>query len=147
MESYALENINVENTKNVVIVPSTDFEIDCQSNEVVEKIEKNIKIEGLNFLMESITENELHFIINFNMEEDKPEKKVSEMNRTDTDTQHYCNLCNKMYKTLEILKNHKAKDHEGVNYPCDRCDYKATRKSNLIRHTRQATFSKKIKLS
>ena len=70
----------------IEIVPSTDFEIDCQSNEVVEKIEKNIKIEGLNFLMESITENELHFIINFNMEEDKPEKKVSEMNRTDTDT-------------------------------------------------------------
>ena len=40
MESYALENINVENTKNVVIVPSTYFEIDCESNEVVEKIEK-----------------------------------------------------------------------------------------------------------
>ena len=77
------------------------------------------------------------------MEEDKPEKKVSEMNRTDTDTQHYCNLCNKMYKTLGILKNHKAKVHEGVNYPCDRCDYKATRKSNLIRHTQQVTFSKK----
>ena len=55
-----------------------------------------------------------------------------------------CNFCNKMYKTLDILKNHKAKVHEGVNYPCDRCVYKATRKSNLIRHTRQVTFSKKI---
>ena len=40
-----------------------------------------------------------------------------------------------MYRTLGILRIHKEKNHEGVNYPCNWCDYKATSKSNLIRHT------------
>ena len=40
-----------------------------------------------------------------------------------------------MYRTLGILRNYEEKNHEGVNYPCNRCDYKATSKSNLIRHT------------
>ena len=31
-----------------------------------------------------------------------------------------------MYRTLGILRNHKEKVHEGVNYPCKRYDYKAT---------------------
>ena len=62
------------------------------------------------------------------MEKNKPKKVINtnEMNRTDTDTLHYCNLCNKIYRTLGILRNHKEKVHEGVNYPCKWYDYKAT---------------------
>ena len=41
------------------------------------------------------------------MEEDKPKKvmNTSEINRTDTDTQHYCNLCNKYIFLLNKIQS------------------------------------------
>ena len=32
------------------------------------------------------------------------------------------------------LKKHIESIHEGVRYPCDQCDYRATEKGNLKRH-------------
>ena len=32
------------------------------------------------------------------------------------------------------LKEHVESIHEGVRYPCDQCDYKATQKGSLKRH-------------
>ena len=34
------------------------------------------------------------------------------------------------------LKNHKLSIHEGVQYPCDRCDFVCNDKGNLKRHLR-----------
>ena len=35
--------------------------------------------------------------------------------------------------TVSLLK-HKKSIHEGVKYPCDQCDYKATEKGQLLKH-------------
>ena len=32
------------------------------------------------------------------------------------------------------LKKHIESIHEGVRFPCDQCDYKATQKTNLKKH-------------
>ena len=32
------------------------------------------------------------------------------------------------------LKKHRESIHEGVRYPCDQCDHKATVKGNLKKH-------------
>ena len=32
------------------------------------------------------------------------------------------------------LKEHRESIHEGVRYPCDQCDYKATTKGNIKKH-------------
>ena len=34
------------------------------------------------------------------------------------------------------LRTHVKSIHEGVRYPCDQCDYKATQKSNLSKHSK-----------
>ena len=44
-----------------------------------------------------------------------------------------CDLCNKTYNVKKSLTRHKQ-THEGVRYPCNQCDYKATLSSNLITH-------------
>ena len=36
-----------------------------------------------------------------------------------------------------VLRQHKASVHEGVRYECNTCDYKATQKSNMKRHTKK----------
>ena len=83
-----LQKMKMLKYRKNLIVPSTDFEIDCKSTEIVEKNIRNIKIERWTFIADSIPENKLHSIIDFNMEEDKPKKvmNTSEINRTDTDT-------------------------------------------------------------
>jgi len=137
MEADATENIKAENTESVVKY-ITDLDNDYKLNEAVEKIEDNIKIEAPIILAKCTNENELHSKLDLNMKEDEPEKKIiyaSEITESSADIEPYCNLCKKMYNTFGSLKVHKAQIHEGVNYPCDQCDYKGTSKYHLNRHT------------
>ena len=32
--------------------------------------------------------------------------------------------------------SHVKSKHEGVQFPCDQCDYKATKQGNLLRHVK-----------
>ena len=44
----------------------------------------------------------------------------------------YCDQCE--YKTKANLQRHVQAKHEGVKYPCDECDYRATTRGNLRLH-------------
>ena len=46
-----------------------------------------------------------------------------------------CDRCNYVAGQKAHLKNHIENIHEKVRYPCSQCDYSASKESNLIRHT------------
>ena len=46
-----------------------------------------------------------------------------------------CDRCNYVAGQKAHLKNHIENIHEKVRYPCAQCDYSASKESNLIRHT------------
>ena len=45
-----------------------------------------------------------------------------------------CNMCEYSATRISFLKRHKETKHEGVRYTCDLCDYAATRKDKLKVH-------------
>ena len=49
-----------------------------------------------------------------------------------------CAQCGNAFISLRTLKRHVQYAHEGVRYPCDGCDYKATTGSHLKRHWKNA---------
>lgn len=49
-----------------------------------------------------------------------------------------CAQCGNTFISLRTLKRHVQYAHEGVRYPCDGCDYKATTGSHLKRHWKNA---------
>ena len=50
------------------------------------------------------------------------------------DYKNHCNECDFKAKSKRIIKAHKLRVHEGVNYPCNQCDTKFTDLRNLKRH-------------
>ena len=51
-------------------------------------------------------------------------------------TQFPCEKCNYIATSKSNLKRHKQSFHEGFKYSCDNCDYTATMKVHLIQHMR-----------
>ena len=99
MEAYTKENIKAESTESVV-ESTTDLDMECKLNGEVKKVEAS------RILAESFNENKLHSTVNFK----KARKKIinaSGINMSGTDIQPYCNLCNKIYNSLDSLKVHK----------------------------------------
>ena len=45
-----------------------------------------------------------------------------------------CNQCDFKASKKGNLMTHLKSRHKGLKYPCDQCDYKATDKGNLSRH-------------
>ena len=45
-----------------------------------------------------------------------------------------CNKCDHKATRRENLLKHVESIHEGVKFSCEKCDYKATRKGHLLRH-------------
>merc|ERR1711974_280031 len=53
----------------------------------------------------------------------------------DDEEKHYpCDHCDYQATRKSQLQEHIQSKHEGINYPCDHCDYQATRKSQLQEH-------------
>ena len=51
-------------------------------------------------------------------------------------TQIVCAKCDKQFSTKRGLHYHDQSVHKGIRYPCDKCDYKATKTSHLKRHVK-----------
>ncbi len=49
--------------------------------------------------------------------------------------QYPCNHCDYEATTQGDLKRHILAKHEGIKYPCNHCDYEATTQGDLKRHT------------
>ena len=47
-----------------------------------------------------------------------------------------CDQCDYKATRKGHLLNHRKSRHEGVKFPCDQCDYKATERVNLLHHIR-----------
>ena len=45
-----------------------------------------------------------------------------------------CDQCDYKATRKNNLLTHLKSKHEGIKYPCDQCDYKGTGKGNLSRH-------------
>ena len=45
-----------------------------------------------------------------------------------------CDQCDYKATKKGTLSTHMKSIHKGIKYPCDQCDYKATTKCNLLRH-------------
>ena len=48
--------------------------------------------------------------------------------------QYICDKCDYKIATKRNLTTHKQSKHEGIQYICDQCDYKATTQRNLTTH-------------
>ena len=55
--------------------------------------------------------------------------------KDDRDRQYICIECNKTYRDASGLYHHNQTIHEGITFECFNCDYKASKKSHLKRHT------------
>ena len=47
---------------------------------------------------------------------------------------HTCDKCDKTYTDPSSLRKHKLSAHDGIRYPCDQCNLKATQKHSLLNH-------------
>ena len=45
-----------------------------------------------------------------------------------------CDICQKIFKTKDNLKNHYQSVHKSIKYPCDQCCKQFTRKDHLKTH-------------
>ena len=45
-----------------------------------------------------------------------------------------CSSCEKSFFHLSVLQRHNKIIHEGIRFPCNMCDYKATQRNSLKRH-------------
>ena len=45
-----------------------------------------------------------------------------------------CDDCPRQFKTKKHLKQHISEVHDGIIYPCEKCDYKAGQKRGLSAH-------------
>ena len=48
--------------------------------------------------------------------------------------QYPCDLCNYQATTMGCLQKHIKSKHEGIKYPCDQCDQQFTGKGHLKKH-------------
>ena len=48
-----------------------------------------------------------------------------------------CSECNIIYRTKQGLEVHTQSIHKGIRYDCNKCDYRATQKSNLVTHKKR----------
>ena len=55
-----------------------------------------------------------------------------------------CDQCDYRATQKSLLLNHIKAKHEGVKYPCEQCDFKATFKVSLLRHIK--SIHKHIKI-
>ena len=62
-------------------------------------------------------------------------KSGENMIQQDAEKIYSCGECNFQTRhNSSHLKYHIRSKHEGIRYPCDQCDYKATDKGNLMKH-------------
>ena len=47
-----------------------------------------------------------------------------------------CKQCDYKATKKGNLLSHIKSIHEGLKFPCEQCDYKATRKGNLLKHVK-----------
>ncbi|XP_061605376.1 transcription factor E4F1 isoform X2 [Phyllopteryx taeniolatus] len=66
-----------------------------------------------------------------NAESDKPVYKIN------VDGRYLCQLCDKTFKTSNILKTHMKTHSDQKNFACDLCDTSFRTKGSLIRHNRR----------
>ena len=45
-----------------------------------------------------------------------------------------CPNCSKVFAARKSMLQHHRAQHQGVRYPCDQCDYKATQRGDLKKH-------------
>ena len=60
--------------------------------------------------------------------------KIMNLKSKIEDMKYPCDQCDYKATKKSNLFGHSKSKHEGVKYPCDQCDYKATQKRNLLRH-------------
>ena len=53
---------------------------------------------------------------------------TSKMTELGPSTKYFCELCHRTYSQKRYLKRHKQIAHDGIKYPCNQCDYQATRR-------------------
>ena len=49
---------------------------------------------------------------------------------------HDCVECGNSYSSKHSRLKHLRRKHEGIKYPCNRCDFQATLQQNLMTHKR-----------
>ena len=60
--------------------------------------------------------------------------KSNQCSKTQNYAEFSCGQSEKQYSTQWCLDQHNKSVHEGVKYPCDQCNYKATWSSTLQQH-------------
>ena len=65
---------------------------------------------------------------------DRYQKVRTHIDREHKGINYPCNKCEFISKTKAALNTHIEGIHENIRYPCEYCDYQATTKSNLAVH-------------
>ena len=58
--------------------------------------------------------------------------------------QYPCDQCDYVATRSDHIKRHKENKHEGVQYPCDQCDYTATQSGNLKKHIESPQYRRYV---
>ena len=129
-----LSDDNCRNTDRDSSVPNGNTELKMNEDEriidteTVDDIGTECKFQTDNEKIEMIVEQ------TFDSGADFKDIKVSSIE----DGKFPCAQCGNTFISLRTLKRHVQYAHEGVRYPCDGCDYKATTGSHLKRHWKNA---------
>ena len=133
------KDLEVKEISNWMEIPNEAIMDDEEIEKRFMTVAKNMEVKGLE-IPDLVEVTEKTFVDNEKKEpdeEDEP-KQTSEHKRldllSDAVNSTECPECGKVFSTKTNMGKHYRSKHEGIKYPCNQCDYQATRKDHLKTH-------------